>query len=68
MKYPYQSNPSRLPRLGELSAKQTEGSYYSCKSKMRKKANEQASPRGSWPRSGLKGQGMKSPRPKAADD
>jgi len=46
MKYPYQSNPSRLPKLGELSAKQTEGSYYSCKSKMRQKVSKQASPRG----------------------
>jgi len=30
VKSPYKSKRSRLPRLGELSAKQTEGSYYSC--------------------------------------
>jgi len=34
-KIPYKSECSRLPRLGELSAEQTEGSYYRYKSKMR---------------------------------
>ena len=34
-KIPYKSECSRLPRLGELSAEQTEGSYYRYKTKMR---------------------------------
>ena len=35
VKIPYKPKCSRLPRLGELSAEQTEGSYYRYKSKMR---------------------------------
>ncbi len=35
MKSPYKSKRSRLPRLGELSAKQTEGSYLGCQAQMR---------------------------------
>ena len=35
LKSPYKPKCSRLPRLGELSAEQTEGSYYRYKSKMR---------------------------------
>ena len=61
LKYPYKSNCSSPPRLGRVAPKATGGSYYSCKSEMRQKANDKASPRGSWLRSRLKGQGMKSP-------
>ena len=35
VKIPYKSKCSRLPGLGELSAEQTEGSYYRYKTKMR---------------------------------
>ena len=51
-----------LPGLGGcLSAAKAGGSYYPYKSKMSQKTRAKASPRGSWPQSGLKGQGMEDP-------